>query len=148
MQRTAMLVALAAALMAPPSRADQPAAPAFAEKAAMPDLHKMLMGKFDAMNSRSDGIFHEDVTPMVAPYFPVGQPMAETRKIIATQKLGTLMPFKGTNDPGMGTMFVTKFDLTSHLFSHVYVVLDFDFDSAEPDMRLKAMKAFLRASNM
>ena len=114
----------------------------------MPDLHKMLMGKFDAMNSKSDGIFHEDVTPEIAAYFPVGQPMAETKKIIAEQKLGTLKPFKGTNDPGMGTMYVTRFDLMSHLFSHVYVVLDFDFDGAAPDMRLKQMKAFLRASNM
>lgn len=133
------IIALALALLASPLRADP---------APMPDLHKMLMGKFDAMNSRSDGIFHEDITPSVAAYFPVGQPMAETKKIIADQKLGTLKPFKGTNDPGMGSMFVTKFDLTSHLFSHVYVVLDFDFDGAEPDMKLKQMKAFLRASNM
>lgn len=133
------IIALALALLASPLRADP---------APMPDLHKMLMGKFDAMNSRSDGIFREDITPSVAAYFPVGQPMAETKKIIADQKLGTLKPFKGTNDPGMGSMFVTKFDLTSHLFSHVYVVLDFDFDGAEPDMKLKQMKAFLRASNM
>ena len=138
MKRQAM-IALALALLASPMRADP---------SSMPDLHKMLMGKFDAMNSKSDGIFREDITPAVAAYFPVGQPMAETKKIIAAQKLGTLKPFKGTNDPGMGSMFVTKFDLTSHLFSHVYVVLDFDFDGAEPDMKLKQMKAFLRASNM
>ena len=31
-------------------------------------------------------------------------------------------------------MFVTKFDLTSHVFSNVYVVLDIDFDGTEPNM--------------
>ncbi len=116
--------------------------------ASMPNLHTMLMEKFDAMNTMNQGIFREDVTPLVSTYFPVGQPMAETRRILSDQKLGALKPFKGTNDPGMGTMFVTKFDLTSHLFSHVYVVLDFDFGGAGPDMKLKAMKAYLRASNM
>ena len=114
----------------------------------MPDLHQMLMGKFEAMNATKNGVFREDVTALVAPYFPVGQSKAETEKIIAEQHLGTMHPFKGTNDPGMGSMFVAKFDLTSHLFSHVYVVLDFDYDGKAPDMKLKAMKAFLRASNM
>ena len=134
-----IIVALAAALLASPLRADP---------ARLPNLHKMLMGKFDAMNTKSEGIFREDVTPSLAAYFPVGQPIAETRKIIADQKLGTLKPFKGINDPGMGTMFVSKFDLTSAMFSHVYVVLDFDFEGSEPDMKLKMMKAYLRASNM
>ncbi len=150
MQRMTVIVAAVAALLAQPSlaAANQPAPPEATDQAELPDLRQMLMDKFDSMNSRSDGIFHEDVTPAVAAYFPVGQPMAATRKIIAAQKLGALKPFKGTNDPGMGTMFVTRFDLTSQIFSHVYVVLDFDFDGAEPDMRLKAMKAYLRASNM
>lgn len=144
--------ALAVVLLGAPALADDPGVRGTAEdeaaKNAVPDLHQMLMGKLDAMNDAKQGIFHHDITPSLAAYFPVGQPMAETRKIIAAQKLGTLKPFKGTNDPGMGTMFVTKFDLTGHIFSHVYVVLDFDFDGAEPDMRLKQMKAYLRASNM
>ena len=125
------------------------ASPAVAgDQASMPDLHTMLMDKFDAMNTMNQGIFREDVTPLVSSYFPVGQPMVQTKKILSEQKLGTLTPFKGTNDPGMGTMFVTKFDLTSHLFSHVYVVLDFDFEGAAPEMKIKAMKAYVRASNM
>ena len=152
MHRSVILAIIGVTLLCMPAWADDPGVSSktedLATQNAMPDLHKMLMGKFDAMNSKSDGIFREDITPSVAAYFPIGQPMSETRKIVAAQKLGTLKPFKGTNDPGMGTMFVTKFDLTSHLFSHVYVVLDFDFDGAEPDMKLKQMKAFLRASNM
>ena len=152
MHRHAMLAAALAALLAGPASADEPGVRDTAEdqaaQNAIPDLHKMLMGKLDDMNASSEGIFHHDITPSLSRYFPVGQPMAETKKIIAAQKLGTLKPFKGTNDPGMGTMFVTRFDLTGHVFSNVYVVLDFDFDGVEPDMKLKQMKAFLRASNM
>ena len=152
MHRCATLVAVLSVFTAAPALADgsdvRGAAEASATRDAVPDLHKMLMEKLDAMNASSKGIFRHDITPSLADYFPVGQPMAETKKIIAAQKLGQLKPFKGTNDPGMGTMFVTKFDLTSQLFSNVYVVLDFDFDGAEHDMKLKQMKAFLRASNM
>ena len=114
----------------------------------MPDLHQMLMQKFDAMNTMGQGIFHQDVTGIVAPYFPVGQTKSETEKIIVDQHLGTMKPFKGTNDPGMGSMFVMKFDLSSHMFSNVYVVLDFDYSGDAPNMKLIAMKAYLRASNM
>lgn len=152
MHRDATWAALILMLLAAPVRADDPGVRAKAGDVPaaneIPDLHKMLMGKFDAMNGKSEGIFRQDITPSLAAYFPVGQPMAQTQKIIAEQKLGVLKPFKGTNDPGMGTMFVTRFDLTSLLFSHVYVVLDFDFDGAAPDMKLKLMKAYLRASNM
>lgn len=152
MHRHTILAAAMAVLLAGPVLADDPGVRGAAEDAAaqnaVPDLHKMLMEKLDAMNASSEGIFHHDITPSLSNYFPVGQPMAETKKIIAAQKLGTLKPFRGTNDPGMGTMYVTKFDLTGHIFSKVYVVLDFDFDGAEPDMKLKQMKAFLRASNM
>ncbi len=147
-----IIVALAATLVAASARADEPgvrgAAEDAAAKNAMPDLHKMLMDEFDTMNASHEGIFRHDITPSLVTYFPVGQSMAETKKILAAQNLGTLAPFKGTNDPGMGTMYVSKFDLVGHVFSHVYVVLDFDFDGAEPDMKLKAMKAYLRASNM
>ena len=139
MKRMAMILVLAT-LAAAPTRAEPPS--------AMPDLHKMLMEKFDAMNRTDQGIFHEDITPSVSDYFPVGQPMSETKRIIAEQHLGALKPFKGTNDPGMGTMFVTRFDLMSHVFSNVYVVLDFDYDGSGPDMKLTHMKAFLRAANM
>ena len=153
MHRAATILAvLGTALLSLAASADEPGVRASAEDAAaanaVPDLHKMLMEKLDSMNASSEGIFHHDITPSLAAYFPVGQPMAETKKIIAAQNLGVLKPFKGTNDPGMGTMFVSKFDLVGHVFSHVYVVLDFDFDGKEPEMKLKAMKAFLRASNM
>ncbi len=152
MSCVATIVAVLMMLLAIPALADGTSVhrsagdPAAAN--AIPDLHKMLMEKVDAMNASSEGIFRHDITPFMEAYFPVGQPMAETKTIIAAQNLGKLKPFKGTNDPGMGTMFVSKFDLVGHIFSHVYVVLDFDFDGAEPDMRLKAMKAYLRASNM
>lgn len=128
-------------LLASAARADPP-------PGAQPDLRDVLMRKFDAMNAKHEGIFHEDVTSTVQPYFPLGQSIADTRKVIADQKLGALKPFKGTNDPGMGTMYVTRFALTNGMFAQTYVVLDFDFAGAAPDMTLKAVKAFLRASNM
>ena len=152
MHRDATKAAVLLVLLATPVWALEPGvrgtAGDVATASAIPDLHKMLMGKFDSMNTKGEGIFHEDITSSLAAYFPVGQPKAETEKIIAAQKLGVLKPFKGANDPGMGTMFVSRFDLTSHLFSHVYVVLDFDFDGARSNMTLKQMKAYLRASNM
>lgn len=132
---------LAALLITPPAFAD-------GATTGVSPLKTMLMDKVDAMNARSEGIFHHDVTPDVAPYFPIGQSMSETKRIVAEQKLGELKPFKGTNDPGMGTMFVAKSDLVSHVFSHVYVVLDFDYAGVAPDMKLIAMKAYMRAGNM
>lgn len=113
------------------------------------DVHQMLMRKFEAMNDTDQGIFHDDVTALLAPVFPVGQLQAETRKIVAEQKLGELRPFMGTNDTGMGDMFVTRFDLVGRLSEHVYVVVDFDFDKAsDGKSRLKQMKAFFRAPAM
>lgn len=148
----AIVAILGSAMLAMPAYAEDKGVRDTAERAAsehaIPDLHAMLMDKLDDMNARKEGIFHHDITPSLQSYFPVGQPMAETKKIIAMQKLGTLKPFKGTNDAGMGKMFVTKFDLTGHVFSNVYVVLDFDFDGAEPQSKLTHMQAFLRASNM
>lgn len=111
-------------------------------------LKTMLMDKVDAMNVRSAGIFREEVTPDVAPYFPLGQSMADTERVMAEQKLGKMKPFKGTNDLGMGTMFVAKSDLVSHVFAHVYVVFDFDYAGTAPDMKLIAMKAYMRSGTM
>ena len=113
------------------------------------DVHQMLMRKFEAMNGAHDGIFHDDITSLLAPYFPVGQLQSDTRKVVAEQKLGSLRPFMGTNDPGMGQMFVSQFDLVGRLSEHVYVVVDFDFDNgSDGKSRLKQMKAYLRASGM
>lgn len=113
------------------------------------DVHQMLMRKFEAMNGANEGIFHDDITALLAPYFPVGQLQAETRKVVAEQKLGSLRPFMGTNDPDMGEMFVSQFDLVGRLSERVYVVVDFDFDKgSDGRSRLKQMKAYLRASGM
>lgn len=145
----ALVLALGALLAIAPSVRAQEKAPAPSEHRAIPDLRRMLMGEFDAMNAASQGIFHEDVTASLAPYFPVGQPLAETRKIIAEQHLGALHNYMGVNDSGMGTMFVTRFDLVSGMSAHISVVVDFDYDQAGGEQaRLTHMKAFLRAANM
>lgn len=141
-----VLFAAAVAWTSPPARAQQAAAASPAEKK---DLHKMLMDKLDSMNAENRGIFHDDVTGMVAPYFPMGQTMADTKRVLAEQHLGKLHRFMGQNDPGMGTMFVAKSALMSHAYPDVSVVVNFDYEGArEGDMRLTHMRAFLRAENM
>jgi hypothetical protein len=113
------------------------------------DIADVMMKKFHTMAAADKGIFHDDVTAAVAPYFPVGQPIAETRRIAQEQKLGPLKPFKGSMNPGADMMFVTKLDLMSEMFSNVYVVFDFDFAGTnDADMVLKGMRAYLKAGNM
>lgn len=145
---------LAATLVMPHSldrRAPRQALFAIASDVTAPTrtLHDVLMEKFHAMNAASKGIFHDDVTYVVAPIFPVGQRMSETKRIIAEQKLGALRIFKGEQDVTQGTMYVTKFYLMDAMFSHVEVVIDFDFEgTSETDMVLRKMNAFIDASNM
>jgi hypothetical protein len=107
-----------------------------------------LMDRFHWMNDTKQGIFQDDVTSIVAPYFPPGQTFAETKKIIKEQDLGTLQKFKGLDEPG-GRMYVSKFSLMNGMFSQVYVVLDFDFvGQNETDMVVRKVGGFLRANAM
>ena len=89
MLRSLVFAAVAVLASTPPGRADEPGPRTGVEDAAsahaIPDLHRMLMDKLDAMNAKDEGIFRDDITPSLAPYFPVGQPMAETKRIIAAQ---------------------------------------------------------------
>ena len=113
------------------------------------DVADAMMKKFHTMASADKGIFHDDVTAAAAPYFPVGQKLADTRRIAREQNLGPLKRFKGTMNPGADMMYVTKLDLMSEMFSNVYVVFDFDFTGkTEADMVLKGMHAYLKAGNM
>ena len=112
-------------------------------------LSHTLMKTFDAMKDSGKGLFLVDVSAVVAPYFPVGQPFAETEAVIRREHLGSLRAFKGAKDPGGGTMYVTKFSLMSELYSDVYVVVHFEFDGdTRADMVLKSTSAFIRATNM
>jgi hypothetical protein len=107
-----------------------------------------LMDEFYGMNRDRRGVFQDDITPMIAPYFPPGQPFAETERIVREQKLGTLQKFKGMQDPD-GTMFVTKFSLMTGMFSEVYVVLHFDFaGTTDTGMTLKKVAGFIRGGSM
>ena len=113
------------------------------------DLKAKLMGKFDAMNAKREGIFHEDVTPTVAPYFPAGQPIADTRKIIAEQHLGEFVPFKGKMMADENAPFPTKFHLMGAQYSQVEVIFDFDFDGTnETNFKVKSVHAYLRGTSM
>ncbi|MDR3461943.1 MAG: hypothetical protein P4L76_06495 [Beijerinckiaceae bacterium] len=112
-------------------------------------LHDVLMEKFHTMNAASKGIFHDDITEAVSPIFPLGQRMSDTKRIIDEQKLGSLRLFKGEQDAAQGTMYVTKFYLMDAMFSHVEVVIDFDFEGPnEANMVLRKMNAFIDASSM
>ena len=107
-----------------------------------------LMSEFYSMNDTRRGVFQEDVTSILAPYFPPGQSFAETQKIIRDENLGSLQRFKGKQDADAGTMYVTRFSLMLGMFSEVYVVLHFDFEgSSEEDMVVKKIRAFLRGNS-
>ena len=147
-----MLSALLMTCLLPCSTAD--AAPLRLRPAAMTaddmaTLHGQLMGKVDAMDRSRSGIFNEDVTGLAAPYFPAGQPMSETAAILRDQKLGELKPYAGKTRPDDGTMFAARFDLMSHVFAHVFVVLHFAYRRA-PDgsLVLDHMRAYLRSQAM
>ena len=142
---------LAICLLALP--AGPPRTAAF-ERAAMSaddqaTLHKQLMDKVEAMDRSSQGIFNDDVTPLVARYFPAGQSYADTAAILRDQELGELKPYVGKTGPGDGTMYVSRFDLMSHVFAHVFVVLHFAYRRA-PDgsLGLDHMRAYLRSQTM
>jgi len=105
------------------------------------------MDSFEAMNAAGKGIFHDDVSGVVASYFPLGQPFAETQKVVAAQHIGPLKPFTGKQVSG--TMYVTKLNLMAETFGDVDVVLDFEFSGrTESDMILTKVKAYVRAMNM
>jgi hypothetical protein len=112
-------------------------------------LMDRLMDKFHTMNDARQGFFQDDISTMVAPYFPPGQSFAETQKVIKEQNLGQLQKFEGQPDPNGDTMYVTKFNLMSGMFSQVYVVLNFDFDgTTETNMTVQKTTAYIRGGNM
>jgi hypothetical protein len=112
------------------------------------NLMDRLMDKFHAMNDAEQGFFQDDISPIVAPYFPPGQPFAETAKVIHEQNLGQLQKFKGMQDPGT-TAYVSRFSLMSGMFSEVYIVLNFEFEgSSEANMTVKKTTAYIRGGNM
>src|ERR1700709_487875 len=54
-----------------------PAGHILVEDASHGDLRKSLMDSFVAMNAANKGIFHDDVSAVVASYFPLGPPLPE-----------------------------------------------------------------------
>jgi hypothetical protein len=112
------------------------------------NLMDRLMDKFHAMNDAKQGFFQDDISPIVASYFPPGQPFAETQKVIHDQNLGELKKFKGMQEPGI-TQYVSKFSLMNGMFSEVYIVLNFEFvGQTEADMTVKKAIAYIRGGNM
>lgn len=149
----AFLLALALASSGHPSMPER-SVPAIvmADDATSEGLRKnlmdRLMDKFHAMNDAEQGFFQDDISPIVAPYFPPGQPFAETAKVIHEQNLGQLQKFKGMQDPGT-TAYVSRFSLMSGMFSEVYIVLNFEFEgSSEANMTVKKTTAYIRGGNM
>ena len=107
------------------------------------------MSTFHAMDAANRGIFQNDISTVVAPYFPPGQPFDKVKDTIESQKLGSLQPFKGKHDAIGGAMYVTRFSLMTGAFSEVYVVLNLDFTGKnEGDMVLQRAGGFIRGSNM
>ncbi len=144
----AVLALVLGCSQAAPCQAGRP--PPLVVAAAVPStLRDALMAKYNAMNDGDQGIFHDDVTPLVASYFPKGQTFAETQRMIEDQKLGPLMPFKGRYDRGKGRMYVSMFSVMTQMFSSASVVVDFDFSgTSERTMVLTNVSAYLQATNM
>ncbi len=112
-------------------------------------LHKQLMRKVETMDSSGQGIFNEDVTAMIAPYFPAGQSFKDAAATVRDQGLGDLQPFKGKTGPGDGTMFVSSFSLMNQAFAHVFVVLHFGFRKVDDRaLALDHVRAFMRSQSM
>lgn len=148
---TALLVSMV--LSAPAGIGDLPhrmtVADTFLREGPRDSLMGKLMSEFYSMNDERRGVFQEDVTSILAPYFPPGQPFLETEKILRDEDLGTLQRFEGKQDADAGKMYVTKFTLMLGMYSEVYVVLHFDFaGSSESDMVVKKIRAFLRGGSM
>ena len=112
------------------------------------EIRNTLMDKIHSMNAAQQGIFSEDVTDIVAPYFPTGQPIRETEATLARQRLGRLRQFTGTSDPSKGSMYVASSSMMNGMGSTVYVVIDFDFDGTPGTMMVRNVKAYLRAKSM
>lgn len=147
----AMLAALAMSLLLlshPPTRAAT-TLPAAMTADDMATLHKRLMDRVDAMDRSRAGIFNDDVTAMVSPYFPAGQPIADTETTLREQKLGALMPFRGKVRPDDGTMFASRIELMSETFDNLFVVLHFAYrHGPEGSLVLDHMRAYLRSKSM
>jgi len=150
----AFLLAFALASPEHPSPRQPGSAPALilADDATAASLRKnlmdRLMDKFHSMNDAGQGFFQDDISPIVAPYFPPGQPFAETAKVIHDQKLGRLQKFQGMQEQGT-TDYVSKFSLMGGMFSEVYIVLNFEFEGqTEANMVVKKTTAYIRGGNM
>jgi hypothetical protein len=144
----AFLLLLSGLAIDPGTRADAALVRA-ADTMPVGSLRAQVMTKFHSMNDAGNGIFSDDISAAVAKYFPHGQPLKETERVIQQQDLGHLQPFKGSGNPGDGAMYVTRFSLMSGTFSEVYVVLNFEFaGKTRDDMVVKKAMAFIRGSNM
>lgn len=151
---TLLLIALAAVLLGPqphcaPSRAEPRALIHAADNDAHQSLKALCASLFEKMNDKNEGIFHEDISAAVAPYFPAGQPIAETRKVIAEQKLGELRAFKGKMMASETAPFATSFRLMGAQYSQVEVVLHFDFKGdSDSNYTVKSVHAYFRGTSM
>ena len=112
-------------------------------------LRQKVIQRFQAVDAQHRGLFNEDITDLVAPFFPPGQSLDDSSRTVVEQNAGRLRRFRGIMEPGDGAMFVADFNLVTATFSHVYVVIDLSFiESSEGGMVLRKSRAFLRSTNM
>ena len=113
------------------------------------DIRTKLMETLHAMNATSTGIFHDDISAIVAPMFPPGQSFAETQRVLRQNNLGELTMFRGTQDMQNGKMYATRAGLMGGMVSDVDIIIDFDFvGTNEKNMVLQSTKAFLHGTGM
>ena len=112
-------------------------------------LNGNLSGYIDKMNASGHGIFNEDVSAIVAPYFPPGISVAAAEERARLQDLKPFKPYRGHKTSGSGTMYVTTFDMMKATVSSVFVAIYLTFESDTTGQPvLKSTAAYLRASDM
>ncbi len=112
-------------------------------------LYDMLANDIRRMNAAGRGIFNEDVSAIVAPFFPPGTTFSDMSELVRRQALKPLTPFLGRKPSPADAMYVTTFDMTRTTFSSVYVAVYFTFErNGTGQQILKSTAAFLRALDM
>lgn len=113
------------------------------------DLDGKIMTHIHKMNADGHGIFNEDISAIVAPYFPIGISFAAAEDRARRENLRPLAPYRGHKGPGTGAMYVTTFDMMKGMASSVFVAVYLTFEpDATGQQVLKATAAYLRASDM
>ncbi len=121
---------------------------ALAAERAVSELKQTVEARFHAMDAAGHGIFNEEVTDVVAPFFPPGMTFEATAQVARSQGLSPLKLFRGKPDAAGEATYVTKVGLADGEFATVFVAVYLTFSAEDDAPRLRHASAYLRASDM